>query len=697
MASKQPPSGSGAGLTIERFRVPEGLLLKLGGLVDEQFPMGVFHDARGVVVVDMSGIRRVTSFGIREWIQQIGRVQCSHLYFVNVPSYVMAQFGMVAGFGGPRGQILSYFAPYICGKCGRERDRLFDRRTDSDVDCVETPPKMACKDCEGQMEFDDVPEFYREALAGTAPLEIVPALFRVLGSSDAAARPLKVSKAIEGSATVLWLSGALDERATFRRAADGLEGDVVVVADQVTACTDAGVTALGRLITAASEGGCRVWLARCAAPLVDALARQPDAVRPAKVVSLEIDATCPACSRAGTYVSTMHSGSGPMAGAADAIDKGIYCPRCGTACVTDAPPVLLDRIRMLPTGETPDWMLPMIERRPMGTPASFRELFADKYSLVKLLGAGGMAEIYLARQLGPAGFDRKVAIKRILPNLAREATFIQMFLGEARLAARLSHPNIVQIHELQENEGQYYIVMEFVDGFNLSSLLTAMKASGKHMPAGVACRIMADVCAALEAAHSARDDRGNPLKIVHRDVSPHNVLVARDGAVKLSDFGVARAENHLEPTKPGILKGKISYLSPEALSGNDPDHRTDIFAAGIVLFQCLAGFHPFWRNSEYQTFQAILNDPLPPVLATRPELPPEVEGVLAKATARKVEDRYQSAEDMLLDLEKLIAKLGKPSTAKHVAAWVASVDMTPRDGEPTEAPTAAARGAPEKN
>lgn len=617
----------------------DGTLVRLAGPIDERFPLDVFADVTGVLVADLGGVTRITSFGIRSWMQAIAATtRPTHIYFANIPPWVMAQFGMVAGLGGARGQILSFQAPYRCNKCGADHMRPVDRRSE-DERAVLDPPPLPCADCGAQMEFDDLPDLYREALAGTARLEVVPGLFSVLGAGDENKRPLRVAKSVEEEATVIWLNGPLDERANLRHAWAGLEGNVVLVGEGITLANRAGVDALDRLVARARMAGCRIWLAYPSDPMLEALSAVDGALAPATIV---------------------HRGQ-----------------------EANAPP----------------WLPSVLERRPGLTPSStrVRALFAERYQLLHQLGAGGMAEIFVARQLGPAGFDRRVAIKRILPHLARERAFLDMFLAEARLAARLSHPNIVQIHELIEGDGQYYIVMEYVQGRDLASLLAGTRRSGKAIPVEIALRVVASVCAGLEAAHTARDDAGMPLGIVHRDVSPQNILLGADGSVKLADFGVARAAGRLDLTRPGVIKGKLPYLPPEVLAGQqEPDARTDIFAAGIVLFECLAGYHPFRRGSDYQTYQAILAQPIPPISAVRGDVPERVERILARALAREPHHRYATAREMLIDLEEVIAELRRPVAAPMIAAWMAAIPPENAEDDRAGEVTTASRTLPDK-
>jgi eukaryotic-like serine/threonine-protein kinase len=237
--------------------------------------------------------------------------------------------------------------------------------------------------------------------------------------------------------------------------------------------------------------------------------------------------------------------------------------------------------------------------------------------------------------------------------------------------------------------------MEYVDGRDLSTLLRASREAKQPVPVDVALRVAASVCAALDCAHNAKDDQGRFLQIVHRDVSPHNVLVGNDGSIKLTDFGIAHAADKLEQTLPGVIKGKVSYLAPETLSGAEPDPRTDIFAAGILLYECLAGYQPFKRSTEYQTYQAIQDHILPPITASRTDVDAEVDGILARATAKDPARRYPGAAGMLHDLERVIADLRRPAGAPVIAAWVASLagfsgefeKVREKTGDPTDEKT----------
>ncbi len=321
-----------------------------------------------------------------------------------------------------------------------------------------------------------------------------------------------------------------------------------------------------------------------------------------------------------------------------------------------------------------------------------------------------MATVYLARVSGVGGFQRFVAIKRLHPHLAREPEFIEMFLDEARLAARIHHPNVVSILEIGSTEQGYYIVMEYVEGDTLGRLLSRVGQLGSRLPLEVGLRIVIDMLAGLEAAHELTDDDGNPLLIVHRDVSPQNVLVGVDGNAKLTDFGVARATSRLSITRTGQLKGKVAYMAPEQAQGDAAvDHRADIFAAGIVLWEVLAGRRLFKAEGDAQTLNRVLTDPIPSVQSVWSDVPPVLDAITARALHRDRASRYQTALELAEDLEKEARSLGLDGTNRDVAsyleealgpeitsqreavrAWVARTDPGKRSYSQTPAPGQAA-------
>jgi len=299
-----------------------------------------------------------------------------------------------------------------------------------------------------------------------------------------------------------------------------------------------------------------------------------------------------------------------------------------------------------------------------------------RYQLLRPIGAGGMAEVFLARQTGLGGFEKNIVVKRILPNLSVDHSFVEMFLQEAKLSARISHPNVVQIFDVGREGTQYFIAMEYVKGWDLNAILRLCMRLQMPFPVELAARVVANICAGLHAAHSATDEHGRPVAIIHRDVSPHNVLVSSDGQVKLTDFGIAKALEGGSRTPTSTLKGKLSYMSPEQVraDGSPMGPRSDLFPAALILYQCLTLEQLFRRESEFATLKAILQDPIPSVASRRPnDVPPHVDAILEKGLARDPEQRYPSGRAFQQDLEKLIAELGKPAGAAELAAWLSEM------------------------
>jgi len=294
----------------------------------------------------------------------------------------------------------------------------------------------------------------------------------------------------------------------------------------------------------------------------------------------------------------------------------------------------------------------------------------QRYQVVERIAAGGMAEVYRGESAGIEGFRKKVAIKRVLPKLSQNREFIHMFLDEARLCAYLSHSKCVQVFDIGQAAGAHFIVMEFVDGADLQGVLEHLQRTKQQMPVEVACLIAMQVCEGLAYAHDAHDHNGEPLGIVHRDISPHNVLMTRFGEVKLVDFGLAKASSHLTADEEDIVKGKFGYLAPEVTLGLGADRRVDIFAAGILLWEMLAGRRLFKGDTDLETFKQVQAALIPDMRQIRSDVGEEVAYVLAKSLARDRDQRYGQAGDFAKDLSIVLDRLRKPVTYQDLAKLV---------------------------
>lgn len=295
---------------------------------------------------------------------------------------------------------------------------------------------------------------------------------------------------------------------------------------------------------------------------------------------------------------------------------------------------------------------------------------AQRYHVIEKIAAGGMAEVYRGESAGIEGFRKKVAIKRVLPKLSANSEFINMFLDEARLGAYLSHSRCVQVFDIGQGAGNHFIVMEYVDGADLKEVLEFLANTGRPMRIEVACRITMDVCEGLAYAHQACDHAGRPLEIVHRDISPHNVLITRHGEVKLVDFGLAKASSHLTAEDEDIVKGKFGYLAPEVTLGQKADRRVDIFAAGILLWEMLTGRRLFQGATDVETFKLVRAAEIPDPRQYRRDVSEDVVRVLAKALARDPVARYSTADELARDLAIVLANGRQPVTYLDIAELV---------------------------
>jgi serine/threonine protein kinase len=298
-----------------------------------------------------------------------------------------------------------------------------------------------------------------------------------------------------------------------------------------------------------------------------------------------------------------------------------------------------------------------------------------KYDLLALLAIGGTAEIYLARIGGEAGFEKYVVVKCLLDHLADDADFVRMFLDEARLGAQLDHSNIVQTLELGQHDGRYYMVMEHLAGMSLAQLArkTHERVPGGVIPAEIVLGLAAQACSGLHYAHQRTGNDGAPLNVVHRDVSPQNLVITFEGVLKIVDFGIAKADQRQTHTRSGTIKGKFAYMSPEQCLAEPIDRRTDVFALGTVVHELLTARRLFKRVSTYETYQAILKGNVPPPSRYNRDVDPDLDRVVLKALAYQKEDRFPNAEALGEAMLGWLHKRGKAMSASDVSRYVEKV------------------------
>jgi len=337
-----------------------------------------------------------------------------------------------------------------------------------------------------------------------------------------------------------------------------------------------------------------------------------------------------------------------------------------------------------------------------------------RYVLLDRMGVGGMAEVYRAVAPGAEGFKRDLVVKKILTAQAQATNFIEMFVHEARISALLHHPNVVQVFDFGHVDGSYFLVMELLRGRDLLAVLRSLRERQRMMPVPIAAHVAHQVALGLEYAHALTSPTGEPLNIVHRDVSPSNVMCLRAGGVKLLDFGVARAIGEVESseaTETGAFtfKGKLGYMAPERLLGRPEDHRVDLFALGVVLWEMLTGRRLFQGKTDQDKIRAILEKPVPAPSSIRPDIPPSLDAVVARALERDPENRYPTGREMADDLETIVSDtkyhsrmlpalltelFGSSPSAAHAAMAMLPPELLAVDPTPSTTPSSAPSSAP---
>ena len=312
-----------------------------------------------------------------------------------------------------------------------------------------------------------------------------------------------------------------------------------------------------------------------------------------------------------------------------------------------------------------------------------------KYQLIRKLATGGMAEVFLAKAAGPMGFEKTLVLKRILPHLAEENAFVEMFLSEAKLAAQLTHPHVVQIFDFGEANGTYFLAMEYIDGPSLRTLIKRASAQGLELPLAMCARLVSHACEGLAFAHGFTDpETGEALELIHRDISPDNILLSKQGAVKVVDFGIAKAAGQAHKTASGVIKGKLSYMPPEQVRAESLDRRVDVYALGVVLYELLTGHKPFESESDVGLMRSILFHSPMPAVQFRPELPDSLRRIMGRAIAKDRDQRYPDCHAFQSDLEDFILSAGKPVTTQQIAQLIAQVaESAPLPGSPRSGPT----------
>ncbi len=326
------------------------------------------------------------------------------------------------------------------------------------------------------------------------------------------------------------------------------------------------------------------------------------------------------------------------------------------------------------SSETPPTEAPAAAAEPAlpSAPADNSNPRIGRYEILERIAVGGMAEAFRARAHGPGGYQRELVIKRILPHLAQDPDFVRAFVDEAKILGMLNHPNIVGVYDFGEDQGRLYLALEFLDGPSLATLVDRATRCGDPVPIGLVAYIGKEICQGLHAVHTALDPQGAPLGLIHRDVTPSNIMTTRAGGVKLLDFGVAKIASSDQVTQHGRLKGKPGYFAPEQIAGTEIDARLDLFSLGVLLYEMTCLRHLFHRDGEGigATIYRILQMEIPEPSAVRPDTPPALDRIIMKALSRERQDRFASAGEMAQELDAVVRESG--TRAEDLARFVAT-------------------------
>ncbi|WP_095959585.1 serine/threonine-protein kinase [Corallococcus macrosporus] len=670
---------------ISRLRVGTITHVRISGYIDETFPLtSTSPELNGLLVVDLGQVERISSFGVRRWIEFAAKLPpgALGLYVVHAPPVIVDQLNMVEGFAGVA-RVLSLLAPYTCRACDEDRLRLVNLLDEAQVISEERAPEHTCPVCQGPLEFADLPGEFFDYARRQQFGQVDPVVMRYLRASMPTEQPELAQhlKIIQDDITYITLASALKGDLNVRRLASGLEGRVGFDFSHVSKVEPEALPKLEQVLETAAQGA-HVVLCRVPPPALAVLARSAK-VLPVRLATLWLPCDCRNCGQ----VSHQRVQAMDYLAKLRAQDAGVDvpCPICGGNARVPHMPQLQGLLARMQLTDRPLEELEALETRALSQylfgatnidPAARQgastdisnSLGSSKLNVIRRLGQGGMAEVFLAKQVGVKGFEKFVVMKKILPQFAENPEFVDMLFAEARANARLTHPNVVQTFDVGVSDGVAYILMEYVRGPDLKKLVIELRRKGLALPLEHALRIVAEVAAGLHYAHAYVDPAGTPHPVVHRDVSPHNVLISLDGAIKLSDFGIAKVAGE-EHTQAGVLKGKISYISPEAASGRTLDARNDVFALGVVLFELLTGTLPFRRDHDAATLQAIVRDPAPVPSQLKPNIPQDVSDLVLRALVKDPARRTPSAAALREEIEAVMAHHRLNSSPAAVAQF----------------------------
>jgi eukaryotic-like serine/threonine-protein kinase len=675
-------------------------LVQIQGLVDEHFTgFGALAEAKAIVL-DVSRMSRMTSFGVRQWRKAIDALPRScDVYVVGCPTFFVDQLNMVLNFGGSA-RVLSAVAPYLCVACGSDSGEMIDVVAHRSSLSQGAAPERDCPRCGGKLELDETPESYFSFVGKYGATKIAPDVARVLGkqglynaagsaSGDKAPRIIKL---VHGSVTYFRIIGNIGSMFRARPLLVGAEGEVVIDAADVEHVDAAGLGEWTRLLKTLSSQVASVTLVDISEDFLSVAPQSIALARNIAVSSVLVPYRCDECNRTSRETYGLADATWPLE------FKTSVCSTCGGTMHSQASAPLLAHLQKASTEVAPA-SAKLIARRAdvlsraytdanvarAGESATAaitgNDTILGNYHIVRPLSSGGMAEVFLAKQIGIGGFEKVVALKRIQRSMLQTRKIaIDMFLNEAKIAGRLMHPNIVQVIDVGEQGGALFLAMEYVRGRDLRDVVKQLRQRKVTMPIGEACYIIREIAQALHHAYWSADLDGKRLSVVHRDVSPHNVMLGFDGSVKLLDFGVALSAVTEEEQK--LIVGKWLYMAPEAAANQVIDHRSDLFSLGVIAYLLCTSTLPFSGRDPKEIVPKVRSGKFVPVEKAAPDAPEPLAALITRMLAPDPADRPQTGYEVVAALNEVTRTHGIECSAVDISALLAN--LFPE--EPGEAP-----------
>ena len=669
MVRKQPTQAGTA--VVEQATDGEVAVVTISGLVDEHFRgLGTFDDTTKYLAINTAGITRMTSFGVRQWLRGLELLpKTIHgIFLLDCPTFFVDQLNMVLNFGGSS-QVVTFSAPFACTSCGTESAEKVDVLAERALLAKRGVPERLCSQCGTVLELDETPESYFSFVDKYGASHLPPPVARTLaarglytGAADVQAdKPPRVIKLMRGEVTYFRVIGSIGSTFRARPFLVGAEGEVIIDLADLEAFDPAGYREWRRLLKSLSSQVKAITLVDVTESL---LAHAADTLTLAPNIatwSVLVPYLCHECGR-GSRRSERLTGR-PVA------RSGKVCPTCGgdswptvagealaplSALRTTAPEasakLVVQRDEVLSRELADEHAARALE----GADASFGDgsVIDGKYEIVRPLSAGGMAEVFIAKQRGIGGFEKPVALKRIQRQLLEKRQLaVDLFLNEAKIAGRLMHPNIVQVFDVGEVGGALYLAMEYVHGTDLRDLHKELRARRLKMPIAIACYIVREIAMALHHAYWSKDMAGKQLTVVHRDVSPHNVILGFDGVVKLLDFGVALSA--VTEQGESMIVGKWQYMSPEHTANQQLDHRSDLFSLGVILFLLCTRSMPFVGSDVREIVWKIRAGQLSNEALIAAALPDDLEQLIRRMLDPDPDNRPATGHDVVTALSKI--------------------------------------------